>query len=162
VYVACKWGPKTRVEPCDFFNLFLSSRSFGHACALTTAGAVVCWGASTLVLPNYDYIQIKASERGVCGLTNVGTIYCVSGQGVTITGTPAIAGFINVQASPMGPELTNICAQHANASIGTVCWGSSAKIPTLGFQVGSLAPQFSPNLQLVHMLVTVNPTSHVM
>ncbi|XP_022685215.1 serine/threonine-protein kinase-like protein CCR4 [Setaria italica] len=92
-----------------------------RACALSTAGALQCWGRGAPDLPgagaSAGYAALALGEGGVCGLRTNGTIRCF-GEGVAAPpGTLAGAQYLDVKAQ--GKAFCGLLM----ADYSLVCWG---------------------------------------
>ena len=120
-----------------------------HACALSTAGAVYCWGSDSqgqlgngpggsqstpgpvLAPMDADVVQIAVGAEHTCALTSAGAVYCWGGDGYGQLGDNS--GLTNQQApvplaAPLNANVKQISAGHrhtcALTNAGAVyCWG---------------------------------------
>ena len=131
---------------------------YNHTCALTTSGAVFCWGSNTVfqfgngsTSPNSSAVPVAVSslQRGViaidagdsytCALTNVGAVHCWGAQDNVFQGVPtqipSLTGF--VQKIAVGGA--HSCALLVTGEIK--CWGDNF-FGQLGD--GTTAPRTTP------------------
>ena len=120
---------------------------FGHTCALTVTGTVVCWGGNRsgqigngeesgdpvppTTVPGLDQVvALAAGFESTCALRADGTVQCWGrgslgqlGNGTEDRATPAeVVGLTNVKAITGGA--THYCAIRGNGRVR--CWGSNA------------------------------------
>ena len=116
------------------------SAAGGYSCALSTAGAVYCWGRTGVVGHRYNTPSTPApvlAPAGVtfvaldvdaarCALTEAGQIYCGSGDPFAnppvLLSTPDGVRFVSLDVNRHGCAVTE-------RGIG-YCWGPGVEVPT--------------------------------
>jgi hypothetical protein len=181
------WGssiPSLLTPPAGTYQSVAASR----ACAVTTAGALVCWAANPPTFPPGTYKSVVGGFSYVCALETSGAVTCADGttapggQFESITGSETHACGLRPddsvacwgqaaggQASPpgriarsLGSENNEVCATTATGTVE--CWGRSFPPPSGTFQSVALAQQYTCGVRTNAALscwggVTVTPPS---
>ena len=119
-----------------------------HACGVTLAGAIECWGEGEPAVPSSSssaFTSVATSAALTCGITNQFALECWGARASDgfILATAARSGWVEVSISE---EL--FCASHVNGALH--CHVIS---PSLVLQ-----PRISPDLSLVETVVGLAPS----
>lgn len=124
----------TRVEGLPPIRKIAASQGGGGTCALSTTGAVFCWGRTTQIPTQIgitDAIDVDVSSYAVCAVRTNHAVSCVGSNQYGSLGVPqatAMSTSVPLVASAVGYEATSVHVARPNVCVTTTtpsvrCWG---------------------------------------